>query len=222
MSLKDNYIKLSKKFGGPYSLTKKGIKLATINSILRGSKIHVTTACDVAHVLGVSVERLVTGKETHFAHTEEQKINEEDGYCIPLIDGYVSGGTGTIPLEMIKERLWIPKKYLHSPSGHDCRYIAIEVKGYSMEPLLEEGEIVIIDRSNCDLMHVREKNIYVVQKDSLYYVKHLYYEEKEKKLHLISASPYFTRKHGFEYINLKEIEYNPIIGKVVFSFKRWK
>ena len=206
MSLKDNYIKLSKKFGGPYSLTKKGIKLATINSILRGSKIHVTTACDVANVLGISVERLVTGKETHFAQTEEQRINEEDGYSIPLIDGYVSGGTGTIPLDMIKERLWIPKNYLHSPSGHDCRYIAIEVKGYSMEPLLEEGEIVIIDRSTCDLMHVREKNIYVVQKDSLYYVKHLYYEDKEKKLHLISASPYFTRKHGLEYINLKKLK----------------
>lgn len=69
---------------------------------------------------------------------------------------------------------------------------------------------------------VTKNREYTLQKDSLYYVKHLYYEEKEKKLHLISASPYFTRKHGFEYINLKEIEYNPIIGKVVFSFKRWK
>ena len=40
-----------------------------------------------------------------------------------------------------------------------------------------------------------------------------------KALHLISASPYFTRKHGFEYINLREVEDNPIVGKVVFSLK---
>ena len=78
--------------------------------------------------MGVSIKRLVTGKESHFAHTEEQRINEEDGYSIPLVDGYVSGGTGTILLEMIKERLWIPKKYLHSPPRHDCRYITIEVQ----------------------------------------------------------------------------------------------
>jgi hypothetical protein len=82
--------------------------------------------------LGVGVGRLVTGKEDHFAHTEEQRINEEDGYSVPLVDGYISGSTGTIPLEIIKERerLWIPKKYFHSPSGHDCRYIAIEVKRF--------------------------------------------------------------------------------------------
>ncbi|MBM2834261.1 MAG: hypothetical protein HW406_1422 [Candidatus Brocadiaceae bacterium] len=43
-----------------------------------------------------------------------------------------------------------------------------------------------------------------------------------KILQLISASPHFVREHGFEYINLKEVEDNPIVGKVVFSFRKWK
>ncbi|MBM4065773.1 MAG: hypothetical protein FJ266_09055 [Planctomycetes bacterium] len=43
-----------------------------------------------------------------------------------------------------------------------------------------------------------------------------------KILQLISTSPHFGREHGFEYINLKEAEDNPIIGNVVFSFRKWK
>jgi hypothetical protein len=41
-------------------------------------------------------------------------------------------------------------------------------------------------------------------------------------LQLISASPHFGREHGFESLNLKELEDNPIIGNVVFSFRKRK
>jgi len=41
-------------------------------------------------------------------------------------------------------------------------------------------------------------------------------------LPLISASPHFVRERSFECINLKEVEGNPIIGKVVFSFRKGK
>ena len=40
-----------------------------------------------------------------------------------------------------------------------------------------------------------------------------------KILQLISASAHFVGEHGFEYINLKEVEDKPIIGRVVFSFR---
>lgn len=91
-----------------------------------------------------------------------------------------------------------------------------------MEPLLEECDIVVIDRAECDLKKIHENSIYAVRKDDLYYIKHLHYEEKIKALQLISASIHFTKKHGFEYINLKEVDNNPIVGKVVFSLKKWK
>ena len=38
-----------------------------------------------------------------------------------------------------------------------------------------------------------------------------------KILQLISASNHFVRKHDFEHINLKEVEDNPIIGRVVYK-----
>lgn len=222
MSLKDNYITLTKKLGGPYTLLSKGIKRGIINSIMRGSYPKINEAYEVAKALGVSLERLLIGEDRHVFSTEEQKIDKENGYIVPMIEGHISGGTGSIPLEEITEKFWIPKKYLQSPAGYDCRYVAIKVKGYSMEPLIEDDDIVLIDRVKNDLKNIQENSIYAVRKDDLYYVKHLHYEEKEKKLQLISASPYFIREHGFEYINLKEIENNPIIGKVIFSFRKWK
>lgn len=78
-----------------------------------------------------------------------------------------------------------------------------------MEPLLEEGEIVIIDRPDCDLKHLQKKNIYVVQKDSLYYVKHL---------HLSVPVLILGGNTVLSLSILKED--NPIIGKVVFSFRK--
>ena len=90
-----------------------------------------------------------------------------------------------------------------------------------MELLFEEDDIVVIDRADCDMKKIYENSVYAVRKDDLYYIKHLHYEEKSKTLQLISASPHFTTKHGFEYINLQEVEENPIIGKVVFSFRKW-
>lgn len=107
-------------------------------------------------------------------------------------------------------------------TGYDCRYVAIKVKGYLMEPLLEDSDVVFINRAHYDLKSIQENSIYAVRKDNLYYIKHLHYEEKSKTLQLISDSLHFVREYGFEYINLKEIEYNPIIGKVVFSFRKWK
>lgn len=59
MSLKDNYIKLSKKFGGTHALIGKGLSKAIVNSIMRGSDIGATKAYEVAKVLGVSVEELI-------------------------------------------------------------------------------------------------------------------------------------------------------------------
>lgn len=71
MSLKDNYKELSKKFGGPYTLIKKGIKRGWIDSILQGNDISISRAYEVAKALGVTMEELYVGTE------KAQEIREE-------------------------------------------------------------------------------------------------------------------------------------------------
>lgn len=43
------------------------------------------------------------------------------------------------------------RKYLRSPAGYDFRYVALKVNGYSIEPPLEENDLVVINRADCDL-----------------------------------------------------------------------
>ena len=82
MSLKDSYIKLSKKFGGTHSLINKGLTQATVNSIMRGSDIGVTKAYEVAKILGVTMEELLTGKKNY----KTSYLPEHEKYIDKLIE----------------------------------------------------------------------------------------------------------------------------------------
>ncbi|OQZ00630.1 MAG: hypothetical protein B6D35_05975 [Candidatus Brocadia sp. UTAMX2] len=70
---------------------------------MRGSDISVSNTYEVAKILGVSVERLLADEDRYLV-LPEQKINEEEGYSVPLVAGYISGGMGSIPIEHIIEK----------------------------------------------------------------------------------------------------------------------
>lgn len=40
-------------------------------------------------------------------------------------------------------------------------------------------------------------------------------------IYLLSENPEH-RRHGVEHIRLKKVTDNPVMGRVVFSFRRWK
>ena len=84
MSLKLNYLELSKKFGGPYTLIKKGIKRGWIDSIIQGSDIGLSKAIEVAKILGVTAEELYTGKKEGESK-EEIYTQEEQKYINKLV-----------------------------------------------------------------------------------------------------------------------------------------
>ncbi len=84
MPIKNNYLELSKKFGGPYTLIKKGIKRGWIDSIIQGSDIGLSKAVEIAKILGVTAEELYTGKKTN--ETKEEVYSpEEQKYINKLI-----------------------------------------------------------------------------------------------------------------------------------------
>jgi transcriptional regulator with XRE-family HTH domain len=76
MSFKDNYIKLTEKLGGPYTLIKKGIKRSTITSIMDDSMPSVENAYKIAKALNVTMEELVIGKTMFEKKGKESRINE--------------------------------------------------------------------------------------------------------------------------------------------------
>lgn len=107
MPLKENYIKLSEKFGGTYTLISKGIKKGVINSIMRGGYPKINEAYEVAKILGVTMEELLTGK------FDEKKVytHEQQKYIDKLIDILNSNDnhkkiTITTMLDNLKRDTW--------------------------------------------------------------------------------------------------------------------
>jgi len=63
MSLKNNYIEQSKKFGGPYALINKGISKGLIDSIMRGSIPKADGLISIAKFFDTTVEELVSSED---------------------------------------------------------------------------------------------------------------------------------------------------------------
>lgn len=59
MSFKNNLIKLTENFGGPYFLVKKGIKRGLITSILQGSDTGLSNVFMIANALEVPIGLLI-------------------------------------------------------------------------------------------------------------------------------------------------------------------
>lgn len=214
-SFKDIYLELTEKVGGPYSLITKGVKRTIIESVMKGSTPSLENAAEIAKVLGIPLERLLG--------VEPPPIPEKEKHyeIVPLVEGRLSCGPGALPTDEIKEWLWIPRKHLPG-AGHANRYAAIEVSGTSMEPLLLHGETVIVDRTDCDIERLKRESLYAVRVDGHNFVKHLNYNREEQTLYLISYNQDYMRQHGVEHIKLKKGMETPVIGRVVFSFRRWK
>lgn len=109
MPLKNNYIKLSGKFGGTHALIGKGLTKSVVNSIMRGSDIGVSKAYEVAKVLGVSVEELVGGEAAKIPLVEHN--NEEVKYIDKLLSvlrGHDEAKKSTVKgvLDMAKQDAW--------------------------------------------------------------------------------------------------------------------
>ncbi len=106
-SLKDNFLELTKKFGKPYSLRAKGIKTGIINSILKGCIPKLNEAYEVAKVLGVTMEELLTGNydAKKIYSPEEQKYVDK---LIHILRGNEEDKITTIKtnLDSLKRDIW--------------------------------------------------------------------------------------------------------------------
>lgn len=74
MSLKDNYLELSQKYGGPYRVMKLGIKKSIIDSIMRGSSPKAAELLPVARALDTSLEELLEGPNAAHSKPTPEKI----------------------------------------------------------------------------------------------------------------------------------------------------
>lgn len=132
---------------------------------------------------------------------------------IPKVAARLSAGSGSFDCDaQVSEYLafsaaWLGKK------GSSRSMVAMEVFGHSMEPVIKEGDTVLIDQSQTQIL---AGAIYAVGVDDTILVKRL--EKHPDKLVLCSDNKEFAPI----YLNKDECEKARVLGKVIWSCREYR
>ncbi|MBU1194461.1 MAG: helix-turn-helix domain-containing protein [Proteobacteria bacterium] len=132
---------------------------------------------------------------------------------IPKVAARLSAGTGSFDCdENITDYLSFSASWL-SKKGSSSAMVAMEVFGQSMEPVIREGDTVLIDQSQ---KQVLAGAIYAVGVDDTILVKRL--EKHPNKLVLCSDN----KNYDPIYLEKEDADKIRIIGKVIWSCREYR
>ena len=128
----------------------------------RGSIPRADIACKTAEALNTTVEYLITGNSSNFISTSRKT------FLVPILNQELSAGHGDLlPEDDVIEGLlslpvWLRKKY-----GNNLG--ALHVHGDSMQPTLNDGDMVVCDSLGWD----NSDGIFAIRLNGNGYVKRL-------------------------------------------------
>lgn len=132
---------------------------------------------------------------------------------VPKVAARLSAGTGSFECDPdISQFLSFPSAWL-ARKGSAAAMVAMEVFGQSMEPLIREGDTVLIDQSQT---HIMAGAIYAVGVDDTILVKRL--EKHPDSLVLCSDNKDFSPIH----LDIHALEKVRILGRVIWSCREYR
>ena len=132
---------------------------------------------------------------------------------IPKVEARLSAGTGSFECgQGVKDHLFFPSSWL-SRKGAAQSMVAMEVFGHSMEPVISEGDTVLIDQSNTRII---AGAIYAVGVEDTILVKRL--EKHPDKLVLSSDN----KAYEPIFLSLDDMDKVRILGKVIWSCREYR
>lgn len=132
---------------------------------------------------------------------------------VPKVAARLSAGTGSFDVAAdVEDYLSFSSAWL-SKKGAAADMVAMEVFGRSMEPVIREGDTVLIDRSST---RITAGAIYAVGVEDTILVKRL--EKHPDKLVLVSDNKDFDPI----YLDREELEKVRVLGKVIWSCREYR
>jgi len=160
---------------------------------------------------GFNPEWIETGIGNVFIHTESN--SDVEFKFIPKVAARLSAGTGSFDSEeTVKEYLSFQTKWM-AGKGSVNHMVAMEVFGQSMEPMIKEGDTVLIDQSQKNIL---AGAIYALGVEDTILIKRL--EKHPNKLVLCSDN----KDYESIYLESEEADTLRIIGKVIWSCREYR
>lgn len=132
-----------------YELSKLlGISTSAMSGYRKRQSLPMEQCIKIAEKTGVSLDWLILGKGMPQAQPSSlvQDYDDQDAVWVPLYDVYASAGGGeNVWGEEVEQyipfsRLWLNQKKLHSKS-----LSCVKVRGDSMEPTLNNGDVILVN-----------------------------------------------------------------------------
>ncbi|MBW2135650.1 MAG: S24 family peptidase [Deltaproteobacteria bacterium] len=145
-------------------------------------------------------------------------LRTEDYLAVPLVEGYIAAGyEGTIPEEYIISLVWVYRPEIGKRQYHDLRAVRLGKNAESMRRTLKPGDIIIVDPTEKPpAKPLVQKGIYAVRVDEEGGCAVKRVREKDDFWILLSDNPEYD-----PILIKKDAKYNPIIGRVIWSWTSW-
>lgn len=188
-----------------------GTSIGGLRSLLDGGDMLTSNAELVAQALGIP---LYFGPPQELGPVETTVVNGEEYAGIPYYDVKAAAGWGeTAGEERIKGRIAFRHSWLSERGIEAVEACLVDVKGDSMAPRLQHGDLVLIDRREHEL---RARSVYAfVDVDGALRVKRL--ERINQVLVLTSDNPEFPSEMRPPDLANQMV----IVGRVVWSARNW-
>ncbi|MDK1290526.1 XRE family transcriptional regulator [Pseudoalteromonas umbrosa] len=157
-------------------------------------------------LFSVDLNWLLTGVQA--ADTPAQH-SQEDLLVVPKLDVEASAGFGAINgQEDVTEQFALNKRWLQSQLGvHSDRLAFVSVRGDSMLPTLEHGDMVLVDLSQ---QQPSKAGVYIIQTQDGLMAKRL--QQKSDHIAVISDNPDYPSWQ----INSQNAEHHGVAGRIVW------
>ena len=157
-----------------YELSKQlGISTSAMSGYRKRQSLPMEQCIKIAEKTGVSLDWLILGKGNQQAQTQSsiavQDYDDNDAVWVPLYDVYASAGGGAdIWDEEVEQLIPFSRLWLNQQNLHSQNLACIKVRGDSMEPTLNNSDIILINTA-----HKTGDGIFVVRTGNLLRVKRL-------------------------------------------------
>ena len=188
-----------------------GINRSGITHARNSNKIPDKWIVKLYRKFGFNPGWLESGAGNMFVH--DSSVSDRNFRFVPKVAARLSAGTGSFECgDDVTDYLSFEVGWLAS-KGSAKDMVAMEVFGQNMEPVIREGDVVLIDQSRKDIL---AGAIYAVGIEDTILIKRL--EKHPDKLVLCSDN----RDYEPIYLEKQETEKVRIIGKVIWSCREYR
>ena len=207
---------ISKKLGGRKKAAEAaGVAMSTFHRWIAGDSVPaLDSIARLAQVAGVSLDWIATGEGSESTQSKDNIPNAEipgmeDYAFVPLYDAQCSAGAGSWnENSRVLTHLSFTRYSLRKQGLTPDHLSAIRIDGDSMEPILNNGDTVLIDHTKTT---IEGEGIYVLRFDGHLYAKRL--QRNFDGIEIISENKHY-RTVTVPRDRLEELE---VIGKAVWS-----